>query len=185
MKVIIGGIPGVGKTTVLKGLKDSGITVENYGDIMFLEAKERGFVSSRDEIRKLSVDLQKEIQLMAARKISSFKDIVVDTHFSIVTNSGYLPGLPYSILSILNPDLLISIEADPLEIFERRRKDTERNRDKDTLEKIRQHLEANRNYGFSYSALTGAPLLIVLNEDGKAEEATRRIIEAIAGGGGK
>ncbi|MEM0128044.1 MAG: adenylate kinase, partial [Thermoplasmatales archaeon] len=149
---------------------------------MFNEAKEKGFVSNRDEIRKLSVDLQKEIQLMAAKKLASKKDVVIDTHFSIVTNSGYLPGLPYGVLGILNPDLLISIEADPLEIFERRRKDVNRNRDRDTLEKIRQHLDANRSYGFSYSALTGAPLLVVMNEDGKADEATKRIADIISGG---
>ncbi|MGC8644768.1 MAG: adenylate kinase [Thermoplasmata archaeon] len=184
MRVVIGGIPGVGKTTVLNGLKLAGIRVENYGDIMLSEARDRGLVSTRDEIRKLSVQLQKEIQVMAARKLSSLSSVVIDTHFSVMTNSGYLPGLPYSILSILSPDLLISIEADPLEVFERRRKDSERNRDRDTLEKIRQHLEANRSYGFSYSALTGAPLLIVVNEDGKAEEATRRIAEIISKGGG-
>jgi adenylate kinase len=183
LRVIIGGIPGVGKTTVLNGLKSSGIRVENYGDVMLSEARERGLVQTRDEIRKLPVQIQKEIQVVAARKLSSLSDVVIDTHFSVVTNSGYLPGLPYSILTILNPHLLISIEADPLEIFERRRRDSDRKRDHDSLEKIRQHLEANRSYGFSYSAFTGAPLLIVLNEDGKADEATRKIADIIGNGG--
>lgn len=179
MKVIIGGIPGVGKTTVLDVLAKNGVSVENYGDVMLNEAVTRGYVKSRDELRKLPVEKQKEVQRVAAERLSQIQDLIIDTHFCISTNGGYLPGLPIHILDTLNPDLLISLEADPLEIFERRKNDTKRNRDRDSLEKIRGHLEANRSYGITYSAITGSPLLVVMNEDGKASEASAKIASVL------
>ncbi|MCL4412606.1 MAG: adenylate kinase [Candidatus Thermoplasmatota archaeon] len=179
MKVIIGGIPGVGKTTVLEELLKDGFRVENYGDAMLKEAIARDYAKSRDELRKLPVVKQQEIQALAAEKLAQFKDVIIDTHFSVNTKGGYLPGLPVNVLDTLHPDLFISIEADPLEIFERRKNDPRRNRDKDSLERIRSHMEANREYGITYSAMTGSPLLVVMNENGKVKEASLKIISVI------
>lgn len=176
---MIGGIPGVGKTTVLDELVREGFRVENYGDAMLKEALSKGYVKSRDELRKLPVERQKEIQKLAADRLSRSGDVIIDTHFSVTTKGGYLPGLPMKVLDVLQPDLFISIEADPLEIFERRKNDTRRNRDRDSLERIRAHLEANRNYGITYSAMTGSPLLVVMNENGKVKETSARIISVI------
>jgi adenylate kinase len=179
MKVIIGGIPGVGKTTVLNELIKRGLIVENYGDVMLKEAMELKFVSTRDELRKLPIETQKNIQRKAAQYLSSLKEVIVDTHFSIQTSKGFLPGLPPYVLQILNPDLFVSIEADPLEVFERRKKDQGRKRDEDSLDKIRRHLDINRAFGISYSAMTGSPIMVVLNENGRHEEASLEIIKAM------
>ncbi len=181
MRVIIGGIPGVGKTTVLSELTKMGIRVENYGDVMLKEAMKMGYVKTRDELRKLPIEIQKEIQMKASEYLVSLDEVVIDTHFSIQTPKGFLPGLPPHVLEILKPDLFISIEADPLEIFERRKNDQQRNRDGDSLDKIRRHLEVNRVYGISYSAITGSIFTIVINENGKQQEAARQIVEAIGG----
>jgi adenylate kinase len=179
MRVIIGGIPGVGKTTVLDELVKEGFRVENYGDAMLKEAISMDYAKNRDELRKLPIEKQKEIQKLAAEKLSRFKDVIIDTHFSINTNGGYLPGLPVAVLDALKPDLFISVEADPLEVFERRKNDPRRNRDRDSLERIRAHMEANRSYGITYSAMTGSPLLVVMNENGRVKEASEKIILAI------
>lgn len=179
MKVIIGGIPGVGKTTVLDELVKEGFRVENYGDAMLKEAIAKDYAKNRDELRKLPIEKQKEIQKKAAERLSQFNEVIIDTHFSVNTKGGYLPGLPVSVLESIRPDLLISIEADPLEVFERRKNDPRRNRDKDSLERIRAHLEANRSYGITYSAMTGSPLLVVMNENGRAKEASARIISVL------
>lgn len=179
MRVIIGGISGVGKTTVMDELVKEGFRVENYGDAMLKEAISKGYARNRDELRKLPIDKQKEIQKLAAERLAQFKEVIIDTHFSISTTGGYLPGLPVHVLDELHPDLLISVEADPLEIFERRKNDPRRNRDRDSLERIRSHLEANRNYGITYSAMTGSPLLVVMNENGKVKEASARIVSVI------
>ncbi|MCL5874004.1 MAG: adenylate kinase [Candidatus Thermoplasmatota archaeon] len=179
MRVVIGGIPGVGKTTVLDEIVKEGFRVENYGDAMLKEAISMDYAKNRDELRKLPVERQKEIQMLAAEKLARFKDVIIDTHFSINTHGGYLPGLPVAVLNVLQPDLFVSVEADPLEVFERRKNDPRRNRDRDSLERIRAHLEANRSYGITYSAMTGSPLLVVMNENGKVKEASVKIIQAI------
>jgi len=90
MKVIIGGIPGVGKTTVLNVLIKSGILVENYGDVMLKEAVRMNYVKNRDDLRKLPIDIQKNIQKKASEYLSGLSSVVIDTHFSIQT-----PGVSF------------------------------------------------------------------------------------------
>lgn len=173
-------MPGVGKTTVLNTLISKGFHVENYGNVMLEEALRMKYVNNRDELRDLPIDEQKSVQRVAAERLSKLSDVIVDTHFSIQTKEGYLPGLPPHVLEVMNADLFISLEADPLEVFERRKKDFERKRDKDPLEKIRKHLELNRAYGVAYSAATGSPLLIVMNENEKVDQASKDI-ESVLG----
>ena len=66
-KVVIVGIPGVGKTslvtTIVEKLSDQGIavSVHSYGTLMLDQAKNEG-VQDRDELRKLPVERQKELQ---------------------------------------------------------------------------------------------------------------------------
>ena len=74
-KIILVGIPGVGKTTLLTTmveiLKDhkKNVVVINYGSLMFDVAKENG-LQDRDELRKLSVSEQQRLQKIAAETIS-------------------------------------------------------------------------------------------------------------------
>ncbi len=179
MRVIIGGIPGVGKTTVLNELTRAGFRVENYGDVMLKIATEKGYAKSRDEMRKLPIDIQTEIQTDAAMYFSQLKDVIIDTHFSIKTPSGYLPGLPPHVLKAINPELLVSIEADPLEIFERRKKDVQRHRDEESQSEIRMHLEVNRMFGIAYASSMGIPFMVVSNENNKSAEAANKIMEVL------
>ncbi|MEM2508848.1 MAG: AAA family ATPase, partial [Candidatus Thermoplasmatota archaeon] len=92
MKVVVAGIPGAGKTTVLKEVK--GIEIINYGDVMFSIAKKKNLVNDRDEIRKLPIDEQRKLQKEAAKFISKKKNVIIDTHCTIKTRDGYMPGLP-------------------------------------------------------------------------------------------
>ncbi|MCG7854715.1 MAG: AAA family ATPase, partial [Methanoregulaceae archaeon] len=71
-RVIITGVPGVGKTTVvtgaLKGLESEGVSyrILNFGTYMFDVAQKEGIVRDRDEMRKLDKDIQKRLQKLAA-----------------------------------------------------------------------------------------------------------------------
>ena len=86
-RVVIVGIPGVGKTTLVTAVVDKlngdskHASVKSYGTVMFEQAKKLG-VNDRDELRKLPVEKQKELQKMAAEEISNLKDdvVFVDTH---------------------------------------------------------------------------------------------------------
>ena len=56
--IIIAGIPGAGKTTVIgKAREEVSVKFVNYGDLMFEAARSRGDVTNRDEIRSLPLDL--------------------------------------------------------------------------------------------------------------------------------
>ncbi len=182
MLAILTGIPGTGKTTVAKMaleiLKQSNVNYElvNFGDIMFEIARSKNLVEQRDNMRKLKPEVQKELQKKAARKISrmsSGKNIMVDTHCTISTPKGYLPGLPKWVLDELTPDIFMIVEAEPKEIAMRRYSDKTRKRDSEITEEIRMHQELNRSIAMVYSAFSGCTVKIVQNHQGKAEEAAR------------
>jgi len=185
-KVIIVGIAGVGKTTVVSKVveilkaKKISVSVSIFGSIMFEEAKKKG-VTSRDELRKLSVPEQKELQSMAARKIASLSDnvVIVDTHAFIATKEGFYPGLPHNVLEILMPDSFIMISARPEEIYNRRMKDTTRNRDIVSIDAIKKELDVTSAMLSTCSILCGSPIKMVLNSEGKIDEAAKGIVSAM------
>ena len=119
--VVLTGIPGSGSTTLLnKALEEVDYVHLNYGDIMTEIAIEEKIVDDRDALRKLSPDVQKEIQEKAAKRIkerSESENVIVDTHCTINTPSGFLPGLPIWVLNELQPNLFVMIEANPDEII--------------------------------------------------------------------
>jgi adenylate kinase len=184
MKVIvIAGIPGSGSTTVLsKVLEELDYLHVNYGDVMLEIAKDDGLVDNRDDLRKLSPDIQKEVQKNAAQSIrdkSEQCNIIVDTHCTINTPSGFLPGLPKWVLDQLKPDMFILLEADGDEILKRRISDTTRNRDSERLKDIELHQEMNRAASMAYAVLTGATVKIIENHDNKLDEAVDEMVKTL------
>lgn len=71
--IIVAGVPGVGKSTVIEGalkqLKARGVEYGfmNYGDIMLKFMREREGVTDRDEMRKVPMGPYREIQHEAAK----------------------------------------------------------------------------------------------------------------------
>ncbi|WP_457614649.1 adenylate kinase [Methanopyrus sp.] len=184
--IVATGVPGVGATTVTtEAVKDlPGYEHVNYGDVMLEIAKEEGLVEHRDEIRKLPAEKQREIQRLAARRIAKMAEeregIIVDTHCTIKTPAGYLPGLPVWVLEELRPDVIVLIEADPDEIMMRRVRDSEeRQRDYDRAHEIEEHQRMNRMAAMAYAALTGATVKIIENHDGRLEEAVQEFVETV------
>ena len=185
-KVVVVGIPGVGKTTLINKIveiiknHDKSVEVTNFGTIMFEVAKENG-VTNRDELRKLPILEQKKIQKIAAEKLSNIKAdvIIIDTHAFIRTPEGFNPGLPYHVLQIIEPTNFISVVAKTEEIYNRRMKDETRNRDKVSISTIKKELDIQSTMMSACSVLSGSPLKHVLNSEGKLEEAASQIIKAI------
>ena len=184
--VIIVGIPGVGKTTIVSRVvnllkeKKISVSVSIFGSVMFEEAKKKG-IQSRDDLRKLSVKEQRQLQSTAAKKIASISDdaVIVDTHAFISTKEGFYPGLPRNVLEILNPDSFIMITARPEEIYNRRMKDTTRNRDIISIDSIKKELDVTSAMLSTCSVLCGSPIKMVLNTEGKTEEAAKGIVSAM------
>lgn len=173
--VLFTGVPGVGTSTIIKTMQKREkvkFTFLNFGDIMLGLGSSKGYVKDRDQIRKLPVRRQKELQLLAAVDIQERSEelFLVDTHCTVKTPDGYLPGFPKTVLDQLSPDALILVEANPKEIMERRSKDTARKRDADSEEKIQEHQNMNRMASMTYASFVGAPVLIIQNPHGKLDE---------------
>jgi len=172
--IVVTGIPGVGKTTVMqKAAEGMDIQFITFGTVMIDIAKELGLVKDRDEMRKLTLDQQKQLQIKTAEKVGNMKNVILDTHCTVKTPKGYMPGLPEWVLRKLNPTAIVIVEADPQEIFNRRAKDTTRNRDPDSVEKIAEHQMINRAAAMAYATLTGATVKIVFNHDNALDAAVK------------
>jgi adenylate kinase len=179
---IVVGIPGVGKTTVITKTKDillqSGYntTVVVFGSVMLSEAKKMG-IGDRDQIRKLSLAGQQNLQNLAADYICSVKEdlVIVDTHLFIRTSSGFFPGIPQNVIQKLKPRNLILITATPEEILARRAKDESRNRDMVSIEEIKKELGLSISMISTISILSGSAFEIVDNHQGASEDTARFI----------
>lgn len=179
--IIVTGIPGVGKTTVMEtAARSRSLPIAVFGTAMFEVAKHKGLVAHRDEMRKLAPATQKSVQREAAAHIAAMGDVIVDTHCTVKTATGYLPGLPAWVLEALQPSVIVLVEATPAEILGRRQKDATRRRDEDSLEAIAEHQETNRRFAAAYATLTGATVHTVYNHDGKVDEAIAGILPVVA-----
>ncbi len=111
MLVIVTGVPGVGKSTVMESVARSrGFKVVNFGTEMFRVAQAKGLVKDRDEMRRLPPGVQRDIQVGAARAIAAMGDVFVDTHATVKTPAGYLPGMPQWVLDELRPGMVVETE---------------------------------------------------------------------------
>ena len=185
-KVVVVGIPGVGKTTVVSkvveklNVLNKSVSVHSFGTVMFEEAKENG-LKDRDDLRKLTVEEQKNLQKKAAEKIAEHQEniVIIDTHAFISTKEGYYPGLPHYVIQILKPTHFIAVSAKPDEIYNRRTNDDTRDRDIISIGSIKEELDVQDAMLSSCSVLSGSPMKVVLNTEGKVEVAADSIINAI------
>ena len=185
-KVVIVGIPGVGKTSLVTKLvelitkQNKTVGVHSFGTVMLEEAIKNG-IKERDELRKLSIDKQKELQKMAAEDIAKLQDdvVLIDTHAFISTNPGFYPGLPNYVIQIIQPTNFIAITASPDELHDRRMKDETRNRDAISIEDIKKELAVQDAMLSSCSVLSGSPMKVVFNHEGKVDVAAQTVLDAI------
>ncbi len=174
--IVIMGLPGAGKTSVLEKVNSKKYKIINYGDLMFEVAQNKYNVKNRDQMRKLSTEIMIELQRFAAIELAKYpSDSILDTHCAINTPRGYFPGLPFKHLKEFRVAFLVYITAPVDEILERRKKDKSRKRDRDSREKLLEHDEISKAYLAAYSAYTGAPAKIIYNRDGKLNEAVSEL----------
>ena len=185
MIVIVVGVPGVGKTSVINEAKKYlkyEFKVVNTGDIMFELAREKYNINNRDEIRKkLTFEQQKEIQREAIKRIKKMEkesDIILDTHLVIESYEGYIPGMLRDYAEILRPDGIAVIISDPDKIFVRRLKDIQiRGRDIENLKRI----EIQQNLTIYFTTIFmfeyGTVVEVINNEEGLLEESAKKFAE--------
>ncbi len=185
-KVVMVGIPGVGKTTLVSKIveilngKNKSVKVVSFGTVMLEEAKKNG-CKDRDDLRKLTTEEQQKLQRIAGEKIAAMHEdlVIIDTHAFIVTPAGFYPGLPDYVMKIIKPSNFITVSARPEEIYNRRMKDDTRNRDIISIDAIKKELSVQESMVSACSVLSGSPMMTVLNREGKIEEAAETVINAI------
>ena len=185
-KIIMVGIPGVGKSTLVAKIveilksRQKSVSVNSFGTLMFEEAQKIG-IKDRDELRKLPMNEQKNLQKKAAENIAKLDDdlVIIDTHAFIISNSGFYPGLPHHVLEIINPSNFLSVYARPEEIYNRRMKDTKRNRDIVSIDSIKKEMAISDAMLSSCAVYSGSPMKPVFNTEGKVDEAANTVISAI------
>ena len=173
--IVVTGIPGVGKTTVMnKAAEGMDVKFVTFGTVMADMAKEIGLVKDRDDMRKLTLEQQKDLQIKSAEKVAKMGNVILDTHCTVKTPKGYMPGLPEWVVKRINPTAIVVVEADPQEIYNRRADDPTRKRDSDTVEQIEEHQMINRAAAMAYAALSGATVKIVFNHDNAIDDAVKQ-----------
>ncbi len=187
--IVVTGIPGVGKTTVLNevanliGENEKDVGFVTYSSLMVEIATSEGFIVNIDDLRHLSIDTQKILQEKAAKKIAEFsKDIIIqiiDTHMIIRTDIGYWVGLPLNVLKLIKPDLFILLEAETDEILSRRRKDESRKRDEVLRSEIDEEIAYSRSVAASCATFTGAPIKSFKNPQGEQVKVAKQLVNLI------
>ncbi|MCE4629492.1 MAG: adenylate kinase, partial [Desulfurococcales archaeon] len=162
--VIVTGVPGVGKTTVINHLKKIAeekqvkVEVVNFGSFMLNYAVKEGIIEDRDKIRTLPLRKQLELQELAAKAIIEYAKLklgddgflIIDTHALVRTVAGYWPGLPKHVIDQLKPDMIAVIEAEPEVIAARQERDKTRYRaDFGGAEGVRRLMEYARAASFA------------------------------------
>lgn len=192
--VIVTGVPGVGKTTVLSEFKkkaeEEGLKVKivNFGTYMLDTAVKEGIVDDRDKIRTLPLRRQLELQRLAAKAIirdaakelGSDGVLLVDTHALVKTVAGYWPGLPRHVLDELKPDMIAVVEASPEEIVARQARDETRYRaDIGGVEGVKRLLENARAASIASAVHYASTVAIIENKEGKADEAASQLLDLV------
>jgi len=184
MLVLVIGIPGVGKTSVVefaRPLLKHEWHIVNFGDIILSLAKEKYGITHRDYIRKMLKRKEYiELQIETAKKIKEYyegKNVLFDTHLVIETPEGYYSGTFKEIVDILDPVACVVIVAPPEQIYERRKKDVTRIRDIEPVEKIKLQQDLTIMHAVWLLAYKNIYLKIIENPDGKLQEAAKELAE--------
>jgi adenylate kinase len=185
--IIVAGVPGAGKSTVLleawkRVQQELNYTIVSFGSEMLELCKETGLVADRDQMRDLGPDVQEEMQWRTTKRIAERpENILLDTHCTIKTGSGsYLPGFTPRMLERMSPRAIVLVDAHEAEIRGRRRLDKSRPlRTIESQDDILEHKVINRAYAAAFSARSGCLLRIIQNNTGEFERAVEEFVATI------
>lgn len=186
MLVYIGGVPGVGKSTLVKEVMkelDSDFDVVSMGTLMFEEARDRGYVTSRDELSSLDKPIRLELQQYCVDTVCDMregeKNMIIDSHYANRTESGLEPAFSEENIKKLSADLYTVVMASPEEIYTWREQDESRNRRVQSTEEIGLDQSIELNYATTFSALSGGNLEYIMKHEGLVEEKAEYLVGAI------
>ncbi|MCL5788483.1 MAG: adenylate kinase [Candidatus Marsarchaeota archaeon] len=184
--IVVAGINGVGKSTVLSMVRDIAsqksvrLEIVNFGTEMLNLAIEKGWTDDRDQLRKMPLERQLWLQSNTAKQLAgktTHTNVLVDTHVVLPTPYGLWPGLPKWVVENLSPSIIVLLEASPETIAAHRAKDSTRKRsDQTSVEEIKTVIELNRAAALSSAVLVGASVMMIENKEGDPSEAASKIV---------
>lgn len=184
---VISGVPGVGASKVCQTARTElgdGYELINFGDVMLEEAAARGLARARDELATLTQRDVLLLQRRAAEYVAARargRAVLLNTHLAVATVHGYLPGLSGALLSDVDPNRFVLIEAEPETIASRRDEVSHRTYREAGARSIDFHQDLIRAAAMSYSMQTGAPVRLVEN-DSSSDEAAADIVSIVSEG---
>ena len=101
--------------------------------------------------------------------------VILDMHLTVHTSAGYIAGMPKQIMNMLEPSLIILLEADPMDVLKRRMTGKGKVSEDESLKDIQEHADFDRAAAISIAIDIGTPVKILYNKDVEktAEEITR------------
>ena len=171
-RVLITGVPDAGKTSVASGIGESianAVTCE-FGQIMAEIGQRRNLLSSYRDLPGLHLAVRAELQIAAAKDISTLNQpVVVAAHVVVQAPEGYVEGLPGRALSYLHLTGIIVITSDPQEIRNRR---SRRGSDRrvESTEVVNSHQERVIRRASEIAQAYKIPIGSIANVDGKLSD---------------
>jgi len=181
---LITGVPGVGKTSIANAVATNfQLPLINFGDILFqkIQAAKLG-IQQVDQIRiKLPFKLYQKYQLATAKEIAKIKgNIIITSHLSIDTPTGFKPGFPQKVVDVISPSIIFVIQSPADEIRKRRLTDQDNRQRGQKLERwIEFHQSLNRALAANYAFYTGHYVYPVQNKQGQINACIQEINEVI------
>lgn len=178
---LILGTPGAGKTAVIRGVKEAELF--SVGTEMLAEYSKEFGVTERDQMRKLMIpnpdDAERIRYSVFKRVVAKSGTVAIDTHASIKSGTGYLPGFSHEDLELLKGQIkaIIYIDVNTKDLLERREKDKTRVREQDTEDDLDQYREVNIALTTTYSLYLEVPFYIIKN--GNDLEATQKAVSEL------
>ncbi|MFB6129571.1 MAG: adenylate kinase [Salinigranum sp.] len=183
---VVSGVPGVGSSRVCEAARkrlDDAHRLVNFGDVMLQEALGAG-IETRDDLaqmtpRELRVLQRRAGEFVAAREVDRDRSVILNTHLVVNTASGFLPGMPETVLADLSPDAFVLVEAEPTAIRDRRDSSEYRQYPGDEVLGIEFHQDLSRSAATWCSMAADAPVHLVENTD-SVEAAAEQLVEVLS-----
>ena len=178
---VISGVTGVGLSSVCRETRrrlSDEYTLINFGDSMLEQAATAGITTDRDELSSLSHRDIRRLQRRAGEYVADMaedKRILLATHLTVKTETGFIDGLPDDVLNEVSPERFVVVEAAPETIIERR-EHSDRSVELPSPRAIEFEQHLGRTAAFEYARELNAPVQFVENENDVEEAA-----EAVTG----
>ncbi|WP_318569868.1 adenylate kinase [Salinigranum marinum] len=179
---VVSGVPGVGSSRVTEAAVaslDEQYELLNTGDVLLEEALGSGFdVSGRDDLADLRPRELRRLQRLMGEYVAAIASepethVVLNTHLVVTTAAGFVPGLPPEVLTEVDPNAFVLVEADPDVIRDRRTGSDYRSYRVDDRLGIEFQQSMSRTAAFAYATSVGAPIALVENTDDVESAAAR------------